>query len=57
MAVKEAIRANLIRSLSCKQRASKAVFNDNIDTTSILEVSKTVKNNSSKTGFISFYSS
>lgn len=57
MAVKEVIRANLIRSLSHKRRASKAILNNDIDTALTLGVSKTIENNDSKRGFISSYSS
>ena len=57
MAVKEAIRANFIRSLSCKWCTSEAVLDDDIDTTLTLGVSETVKNNSSERGSIFSYSS
>ena len=57
MAVKEVIRVNFIKSFSRKQYISEAVLNNNIDTTLILKISKTAKNNSSKRGFIFSYSS
>ena len=56
MAVKEVTRANLIRSLSRKRRASEAIL-DNIDTTLTPGVSETVENNGSERGSISSYSS
>ena len=57
MAAKEATRANLIRSLSRKRRASEAVLDDDINTTSTPGVSETVENNGSERGSISSYSS
>ena len=57
MAIKEATRANLIKSLSHKQHVNKAILNNNINTTSTSKVSETVENNSSKRGSISSYNS